>query len=364
MASFINEVFHVWNSPNSEDNSSLVFTPSVQIKSSLLFPSNTSTSSPENNEREREAKMTTSMHYQVDDQIALISQYYPGIYTQLVPEQEKVQSRRRRKKSKGDASSRSGVRKRKLRQEQVNILEKNFGNEHKLDSERKDRIASELELDPRQVAVWFQNRRARWKSKKMEEEYSKLKKENESTVVEKCRLETEVLKLKEQLSEADGKIQRLLERCNGVSSNIPCPLFSMNAMEPPFLGEFGMQGLENVFYVPENNYIHGLTEWALTDRELVLTGQWFWNNNLFGSIPDLSPLKQLAILHLEDNQLSGGIPQSLGNVDSLRELAVVELAMVVVVGAVIIIETVETQAQIGIVTVETVHTHIEVSARQ
>ncbi|CAK9137194.1 unnamed protein product [Ilex paraguariensis] len=51
-----------------------------------------------------------------------------------------------------------------------------------------------------------------------------------------------------------------------------------------------------------------------------LTGMWFGNNSLSGSIPDLSPLKQLAILHLEDNQLSGEIPQSLGNIDSLREL--------------------------------------------
>lgn len=84
------------------------------------------------------------------------------------------------------------MRKRKLSDEQVNLLEQNFGNEHKLESERKDRLASELGLDPRQVAVWFQNRRARWKSKKLEEEYSKLKSQHDSTVLEKCQLESEV----------------------------------------------------------------------------------------------------------------------------------------------------------------------------
>ncbi|XP_071703143.1 homeobox-leucine zipper protein ATHB-40-like [Rutidosis leptorrhynchoides] len=204
--------------------------------------------------------MTTNMkaQTQVDEQMLLLSQYYPGIYDQLVPEQEEVvKPRRRRKKNKTDGNS-SGFRKRKLSDEQVTLLEENFGNEHKLESERKDRLAAELGLDPRQVAVWFQNRRARWKSKKLEEEYNKLKTEHDSTVLEKCRLETEVLKLKEQLSETEKEINKLVERSDGISSTSPSSSFSMEAMGPPFLGGFGMEGLENVFYLPENNYIQGM----------------------------------------------------------------------------------------------------------
>lgn len=109
---------------------------------------------------------------------------------------EKKPRRRRSKKNKGgENGGAEGFKKRKLSEEQVYLLEQNFGSEHKLESERKDRLAMELGLDPRQVAVWFQNRRARWKNKKLEEEYSNLRKIHESTLLEKCRLETEVLHL-------------------------------------------------------------------------------------------------------------------------------------------------------------------------
>ncbi|KAJ9177148.1 hypothetical protein P3X46_012394 [Hevea brasiliensis] len=206
--------------------------------------------------------MTTAMNdNKVDqDHLVLLSQLYPGVYTQMVPQQGEPKPRRRRKKNKGGENGVTAAKKRKLSADQVNLLEMNFGNEHKLESERKDRLASELGLDPRQVAVWFQNRRARWKNKKLEEEYTKLKTAHENIVVEKCHLESEVLKLKEKLSEAEKEIQRLTERVDGVSSNSCSPTLSMEAMDAPFLGEFGMEGYGDIFYMPETNYIHGM-EW-------------------------------------------------------------------------------------------------------
>ncbi|KAG2721741.1 hypothetical protein I3760_02G095700 [Carya illinoinensis] len=51
-----------------------------------------------------------------------------------------------------------------------------------------------------------------------------------------------------------------------------------------------------------------------------LTDIWLGYNSLTGSIPDLSSMKMLKILHLENNQLSGEIPPSLGAIDGLREL--------------------------------------------
>ncbi|XWS44975.1 hypothetical protein CRYUN_Cryun15aG0096000 [Craigia yunnanensis] len=66
-------------------------------------------------------------------------------------------------------------KKRRLRVDQVKALEKNFEVENKLEPERKVKLAQELGLQPRQVAVWFQNRRARWKTKQLERDYGLLK---------------------------------------------------------------------------------------------------------------------------------------------------------------------------------------------
>ncbi|EOA18001.1 hypothetical protein CARUB_v10006436mg [Capsella rubella] len=213
------------------------------------------------------------MNHTVDDQnMAFISQLYPDVYTQIVPQPGDVkQPKRRRKKSKGALGSGDGsnclFRKRKLTDEQVNMLEMSFGDEHKLESERKDRLAADLGLDPRQVAVWFQNRRARWKNKRLEEEYNKLKNSHDNVVVDKCRLESEVIKLKEQLYDAEREIQKLAERAEGGSSNSPISSsVSIEANETPFFGDYtvgddGHDDYDNMFYpLPENSYIDG-AEW-------------------------------------------------------------------------------------------------------
>ncbi|CAI8588733.1 unnamed protein product [Vicia faba] len=207
-------------------------------------------------------------HYQ-QDQMMLISQLFPAsahAYTDTVSQQvEKKPRRKRNKKSKGGENTANEMnKKRKLSEKQMILLEQHFGNEHKLESERKDKLAMELGLDPRQVAVWFQNRRARWKNKKLEEEYTNLKKFHESTMLEKCLLETEVLKLREQLSEAEKEIQRLREHVEVVptnSSSTSSMSQSMEVMEPPpFFDEFEVDNVynDNVFLMP---YFNGI-EWT------------------------------------------------------------------------------------------------------
>lgn len=90
-------------------------------------------------------------------------------------------------------------KKRRLSVEQVQFLEKSFEVENKLEPDRKTKIAKDLGLQPRQVAIWFQNRRARWKNKQLEKDYEalndsyeSLKTDYENILKEKQRLQSEV----------------------------------------------------------------------------------------------------------------------------------------------------------------------------
>ncbi|KAF5942120.1 hypothetical protein HYC85_019762 [Camellia sinensis] len=76
-----------------------------------------------------------------------------------------------------DDGSQAGEKKRRLNLEQVKTLEKNFELGNKLESERKMQLARALGLQPRQIAIWFQNRRARWKTKQLEKDYDVLKRQ-------------------------------------------------------------------------------------------------------------------------------------------------------------------------------------------
>ncbi|CAF2103728.1 unnamed protein product [Brassica rapa] len=73
-----------------------------------------------------------------------------------------------------------GEKKKRLQLEQVKVLEKSFELGNKLDPERKIQLAKALGMQPRQIAIWFQNRRARWKTRQLERDYDSLKKQFDS----------------------------------------------------------------------------------------------------------------------------------------------------------------------------------------
>lgn len=97
-------------------------------------------------------------------------------------------------------------KKRRLSANQVQFLEKSFEEENKLEPERKTKLAKDLGLQPRQVAIWFQNRRARWRTKQLEKDYEilhdsfeSLKANYENLLKEKDKLKSEVAHLSEKV---------------------------------------------------------------------------------------------------------------------------------------------------------------------
>lgn len=117
-----------------------------------------------------------------------------------------------------DDPSHAAEKKRRLTIEQVNFLEMSFETDMRLEPERKALLAKQLGVFPRQVAIWFQNRRARWKNKQLEQEFEILKahysavvnenesllKENNAVVEENKKLMAEVARLIISLQRVDN----------------------------------------------------------------------------------------------------------------------------------------------------------------
>lgn len=64
--------------------------------------------------------------------------------------------------------------KRRFTDDQIKLLETMFEYDTKLEPTKKLQVAKQLGLQPRQIAIWFQNKRARYKSKQLQKDYSLL----------------------------------------------------------------------------------------------------------------------------------------------------------------------------------------------
>ncbi|KAF0914249.1 hypothetical protein E2562_027813 [Oryza meyeriana var. granulata] len=191
-------------------------------------------------------------------------------------EQKKARQRRRRKvkpeaavaaAAAGESGGDEQAKKRRLSDEQARFLEMSFKKERKLETPRKVQLAAELGLDAKQVAVWFQNRRARHKSKLMEEEFAKLRSAHDAVVLQNCHLETELLKLKERLADVEEEKAKLAAAAaattggGGGSSSPSSSSFSTVTYHPALAGQFGVEAAAeeaDLTYMSEyayNNYM-------------------------------------------------------------------------------------------------------------
>ncbi|XP_021684731.2 homeobox-leucine zipper protein ATHB-52-like [Hevea brasiliensis] len=92
--------------------------------------------------------------------------------------------------------------KKRLARDQLQILETSFNANQKLKAELKLKLACQLGLPPRQVAIWYQNKRARHKIEAKEHQFKNIQQELGNVLAENIRLEKEVRTLKYELNQA------------------------------------------------------------------------------------------------------------------------------------------------------------------
>ncbi|XP_010939701.1 homeobox-leucine zipper protein ATHB-16 [Elaeis guineensis] len=205
--------------------------------------------------------------------------------------------------SSGSGGGGGGEKKRRLSVDQVRALEKNFEVENKLEPDRKVRLAHDLGLQPRQVAIWFQNRRARWKTKQLERDYAALKGSYEALRVDfdalyrdKEALLNEIKMLKEKLAEEESasfssvkQESVALESQNKVSEEPPAPVY-----------KDGSSDSDSSAVLNDENSPHGRRMSSSTAFETFSAAIGFENSTSF-------PCSPPSLLNSDARQQKGGI---------------------------------------------------------
>ncbi|KAI3815020.1 hypothetical protein L1987_14671 [Smallanthus sonchifolius] len=107
----------------------------------------------------------------------------------------------------------------RLTGDQVRLLESNFDSSKKLEPERKQQLSRQLGIPPRQIAIWYQNKRARWKNQSLEHDYTMLQLQLEATLVETRQLQKEVEQLRAELNKLQAEQARRHKHYNNHNHN-------------------------------------------------------------------------------------------------------------------------------------------------
>ncbi|KAK4268912.1 hypothetical protein QN277_022139 [Acacia crassicarpa] len=141
-------------------------------------------------------------------------------YSSIVPSSGGVTTRKRK----------ANKIQRRFSDDQIRSLESMFETESRLEPRKKVQLARELGLQPRQVAIWFQNKRARWKSKQIERDYSILRANytNLASRFEALKKEKEALLI--QLQKLNDLIQKPNEEAHQGYNTEVKPVNSMDSV--------------------------------------------------------------------------------------------------------------------------------------
>ncbi|CAN6450662.1 unnamed protein product [Victoria cruziana] len=109
---------------------------------------------------------------------------------------EELEAERLSSRASDEDEESTGRKKLRLSKEQSSLLEESYREHSTLNPKQKQDLAQKLNLRPRQVEVWFQNRRARTKLKQTEVDCELLKRCCETLTDENRRLHKELQELK------------------------------------------------------------------------------------------------------------------------------------------------------------------------
>ncbi|KAH0707275.1 hypothetical protein KY290_011866 [Solanum tuberosum] len=167
---------------------------------------------------------------------------------------------------------------RRFNDEQIKSLENMFETESRPELRTKQQLAKRLGLQPRQVAIWFQNKRARSKSKQLELEYRMLqisydnlgskyellKKEHESLLIqlqrlrklmEKDEIEKDVIKSETEVKQDDfGLPLALCEDSRGIDYLGP----ESDILDMAQIAD-GLSEIENGYNFESRTFLHDNT---------------------------------------------------------------------------------------------------------
>ncbi|KAI3990876.1 hypothetical protein MKX01_026060 [Papaver californicum] len=161
------------------------YTPSLSSPNSAL-----SNSFSNNNTNSCSIKRSSSSVIKREKELLVVVGYHEEL------EVEKVVNSSSRVLVSDEDDEGSARKKLRLTKEQSSLLEDNFKEHGTLNPKQKQALAEQLNLRPRQVEVWFQNRRARTKLKQTEVDCEFLKKCCETLTEENRKLHKELQELK------------------------------------------------------------------------------------------------------------------------------------------------------------------------